>query len=215
MKCLYKVVDLSHHNGAVDFCNLINKGIGGVILKCGGSETSDGHTYEDKLFQDYYTKAKLHGLRVGAYYFGVGSSIAKGNEDALRCRELLKNKQFDLPIFIDYETSKGTGSTNTKNNKKGNTDYVVSFCHTLEKFGFFVGVYASDISGFKDMLELERLYPFAWWVARYGKYPEYATRNLQLWQYTSTDDTLTLSGRCDVSECYVNYDFLRGGFNGY
>ena len=217
-KILYKVIDISHWNGKIDFQKVIDSGVTGVIIKCGGSETKDGHTYQDKLFEDYYIQAKKVDLFVGAYYFGVGSDYLKGTEDALKCRELLKDKQFELPIYLDYECSSGTGRTNTKKNKKGNTEYCKGFCHTLENYNYFVGIYGSDNSTFKEMVNKTDLLDYTWWVARYSvAVPNYATENMKIWQFTSKGKVNGISGNTDINYVYQDFpNIIRGiGKNGY
>ena len=209
-----KVIDISHWNGKLDFESLKKQGIWGVIIKIGGSETSDGHTYQDKMFEDYYIQAKKSGLHVGCYYFGVGSNYSKGCQDGLRCLEMLKGRQFDLPIYLDYETYKG----NEKKNKAGNTAYVRGFCHTIEERGYFVGVYGSDISTFKELIDKNLVIDYSWWVARYNtKGPTYAKENNHLWQYTSTGKFNGHSCRFDVNKCYLDFPtiIIKKGLNGY
>lgn len=62
------VVDLSHHNGAVDFAAAADAGIVGVIHK-----GTQGLTYTDPLYGSNRRKATDAGLLWGAYHFGTGS----------------------------------------------------------------------------------------------------------------------------------------------
>lgn len=203
------ILDLSHWNTVKDW-DKVKLQCDGVIIKCGGSDSADGHTYKDVKFEEYYQECKKRDIPVGCYYFGVGSGFDKGRYDATRFYEMIKNKQFDMPVFIDYE--KGNKKT-----KKDNTDYVIGFCDTMENYGYFVGIYASDISGFHDMLLRDDLLDYAWWVARYGTEVKYALRNMQMWQYTSTGKVDGIIGNVDRSLCYIDYPKLikGGGFNGY
>jgi lysozyme len=61
------VVDLSHHNEAVDFAKMKANGIVGVIHKA-----TQGLTYVDKTYASRRSKAVDCGLLWGAYHFGVG-----------------------------------------------------------------------------------------------------------------------------------------------
>lgn len=207
-KILYKVIDVSHWNGKINWCSVVEKGIKGVIIKCGGSET--GKIYQDKLFEDYYIQAKKHGLKVGAYFFGFGSDYQKGCNDALGMREIIKGKQFELPVFLDYESPNNPGT------KQGNTDYCRGFLHTLDAFNYWVGMYGSDSSTFKSLVNRDELMDFTWWVAKYSsKEPTYATMNCQIWQYSSTYD---LNGHnTDINNVYLDFEPIikRKGLNGY
>ena len=202
------VIDVSHWQGDIDFVRVKANDTDGCIIKAGGSD--DGF-YTDSKFEQNYVAAKAAGLQVGAYYF-VGPNC-KGSEngaaDANRFINILAGKQFDLPVYIDFEAPNGA-------NKELNTDAVIGFCETMENNGFFVGVYASDISGFKDRLNKDRLTPYTWWVARYGSEPVYAT-NWDIWQYSSDGSIAGINGRVDLNNCRTNFHdtIVNGGFNGY
>lgn len=203
-----KLIDISHWQGNIDFTKVRASGIEGVIIKSGGS---DAGFYKDNMFETNYSKAKAAGLHVGAYYF-VGAGCVSANDglaDAKRFEAQLQGKQFDLPIYMDVETT-------PTSKKEGTTDAVISFCDYLESKNYFVGIYASDISGFKDRLNLNRLNKYTLWVARYGSKPQYV-KNWNIWQYSSTGRVNGINGNVDMDEC--NRDFPKeiktAGKNGY
>lgn len=74
MGMVAKGVDLSHHNGNVDFRSLSCEA-DFVILKIGGSEKKGHKCFKDVAFDEYYRRAKEAGLKVGAYFFIVSLSI--------------------------------------------------------------------------------------------------------------------------------------------
>ena len=204
-----KLIDISHWQGNVDFAKVKASGIEGVILKAGGS---DAGFYKDSTYEGNYSKAKAAGLHVGAYYYvGKGCvSAADGEADAKRFEAMIAGKQFDLPVYMDVEDP-------APGNNGKVTDAVVAFCSYLEKRGYFVGVYGSDFSGFKDRMTLSRLKnKYSLWVARYGSKPTYATP-YDVWQYSSTGKVSGISGNVDMDECYKDFPSIikNGGFNGY
>jgi lysozyme len=62
------IVDLSHHNGAVDLAAAKGDGICGVIHKA-----TQGLTFRDPVYRPICQKAKDNDLLWGAYHFGTGS----------------------------------------------------------------------------------------------------------------------------------------------
>ena len=188
-------IDISHWQGVVDF-KKVAEVFDFVIIKAGGS---DAGFYRDKKFETNYKKAKEAGLCVGAYYF-VGkdcTSYAAGVADAKRFIELLAGKSFEYPVYIDIEQTPIV-------KRQGATDAVIGFCETMETAGYYVGVYASDISGFKDRLVLSRLLAFDKWVARYGSKPKFVTR-YGMWQKSSKGVVAGIKGNVDIDEAYLNY----------
>ena len=204
-----KVIDVSHWQGNINFIEVKKSGIEGVIIKAGGS---DKGFYKDNKFETNYTKAKNAGLYVGAYYF-VGSkclSYVDGEADAKRFAEIIKGKQFDLPVYMDVEAP-------PFGKKKEVTDAIIGFCSTMEAKKYFVGVYASDISGFKDRINYNEIKDkYTIWVARYGSKPTYTTK-YDIWQYSSTGKVAGISDNVDMDECYKDFPSIikKGGFNGY
>lgn len=205
---MIKGIDISHWNGSIDFEKVKASGIEFVIIKAGGS---DKGFYTDSKFKENYDKALAAGLSVGAYYFAGKNfrGIEAGVADAQRFIDILKDLKFNYPIFLDIEAQENRY-------KDGITDAAVAFCEQMEKAGYFVGIYASDISGFKDKLNHERIKSYAHWVARYGKEPEIC-KEYGIWQYSSKGSVSGISGSVDMDISNVDYSKIikEKGFNGY
>lgn len=191
-----KGIDISHWNGNIDFNKVKASGIDFVIIKAGGDES---RKYTDPKFEDNYKRAVAADLLVGAYYF-VGKSfrtIEKGIEDAEHFIKILGGKEFYFPVYLDIEAQEARY-------KEGITDAAISFCKTLEAKGFYAGIYASDISGFKDRLDITKITDYAAWVARYGKEPQYVKR-YGIWQYTSKGSVAGIVGSVDLDIANIDY----------
>lgn len=203
-----KGIDISHWNGDIDFNKVKASGIEFVIIKAGGS---DRGFYTDPKFKENYEKAKAAGLFVGAYYF-VGKKFygnLAGIADGKRFVDILKGMQFEYPVYLDVETTDARY-------KELATDAAIAFCKTLENAGYYVGIYASDISGFKEKLNHDRLIAYAHWVARYGKNPDVCKEGVIL-QYSSKGavDGIVGSVDLDKSSCDYSKYIIAGGFNGF
>ena len=192
-----ELIDISHWQNYIDFEKVKNFGIEGCIIKAGGS---DSGFYKDSYFEDYYKKAKEVNLHVGAYYFAGKNflSAEDGKADAVRFLEIIKGKQFDLPIYLDIEAQ-------PSERRKEVTEAAIAFCVYLESKGYFVGIYASDISGFKDRLYYNDIAnKYTIWVAHYGCKPIYCY-NYDIWQYTSTAKVDGIFGNVDRDICYKDF----------
>ena len=203
-----KGIDISHWNGDIDFNKVKAAGIEFVIIKAG---VSDRGFYTDSKFKDNYEKAKAAGLFVGAYYF-VGKKFygdLSGIEDAKRFIKILQGMQFEYPVYLDVETT-------DCRYKELATDAAIAFCSTMEAAGYYVGIYASDISGFKEKLNHSRLEKYAHWVARYGKEPEVCKEGV-IHQYSSKGAVDGIVGSVDLDKASCDYSkyIIAGGFNGF
>lgn len=191
-----KGCDLSHHNGNVNFKTLYDEGIDFCILKLGGS---DAGLYKDSKFDEYYKRAGVAGLKRGAYYY-VGKNFYQNSSEVLQhILALLDGVKLEYPFYLDIESTQESMKTLV-------TAHAVSVLDTLEKHGYFVGVYASDISGFKEKLDLQSLTKYTLWVARYGKAPQYV-KDYGIWQYTEKGNSAATKSNVDFD--YAKYDFSK------
>ena len=191
-----KGIDVSHWQHNINFSSVKESGIEFAILKAGGS---DAGFYTDSKFEENYTAAAAAGLNVGCYYFAGSKFIGEknGTADAKRFASIIKSKKFDMPIYLDIEAQ-------PTSEKSGITEAAIAFCDHMEKQGYFIGIYASDISGFKERLDPSVVTKYSSWVARYGKQPEY-NRYWNMWQYSSTGTVTGITGRVDLD--ISNFDF--------
>ena len=189
-------IDVSHWQGTINFTKVKKSGVDFVIIKAGGS---DAGFYRDSKFESNYEKATAAGLAVGSYYF-VGkncTSYAAGVADAKRFLEIIAEKAFTMPVYIDIEQTPAY-------KRNGATDAVIGFCETMENAGYYVGVYGSDIGGFKDRLVLSRLSAYDKWVARYGSRPKYVTK-WGMWQSSSKGRVDGIKGNVDLDTALYDY----------
>ena len=203
-----KGIDISHWQGDINWAAVAASGVEFAIIKAGGS---DAGFYKDSKFERNYEGAKAAGIPVGAYYF-VGSkctSYADGAADAQRFIQILSGKQFEYPVFVDLESTSIADKT-------GATWACRGFVETMEKSRYYCGIYASDIYGFKDRLDVSKLDGIDKWVARYGSKPSYITE-YGMWQSSDSGNIDGISGNVDTDEAYKDYPSIikKAGLNGF
>lgn len=213
-----KGIDISKYQAGINLSNIKNAGYDFVIIRAGYTGWGDGESKaKDPNFEGFYSQAKSAGLGVGAYYFTIATSYQEGVEEAeWLYNNCLRGKQFDYPIYIDVEDDTGGKQYLRKAGKNATTQGIKGFCETMEKLGYYVGIYASDISGFKDMMNINELTDYDKWVARYGSKPSYVT-SYGMWQTTSSGKVNGYSGSLDLNEAYKDYPNIikSNGLNGY
>lgn len=197
MGTTFKGIDVSVWQGFIDFDKVKLSGIDFVIIKAGGS---DDDFYTDSCFEINYNKAKKAGLKIGCYYI-VGSNfdtIEKGTKNAEYFAKIIKGKSFGYPIFLDLELT-------SPSQKYGATTASIAFCDYLINLGYYVGIYASSISGFKDRLDISRLNKYDKWIAQYTlNKPTYPT-DCKMWQYSSTGRIDGINCNVDMNISYYDY----------
>ena len=203
-----KGIDVSRHQKSINWAQVKASGISFAILKAGGS---DEGFYTDSTFEGNYAAAKAAGIPVGAYYFVGTRCISRedGIADAKRFLKMIEGKTFEYPVYIDLEATSPA-------NKAGATDACIGFCQTMEQAGYYCGIYASDISGFQERLDLSRLTAYDKWVARYGSKPQYV-KSYGIWQYSDSGKVAGIGPEVDLDESYIDYPkIIKGkGLNGF
>lgn len=205
-----KGVDISRWNGTFTkskFERLKQQGYNFVIIKMGGD--NDGY-YTDSQFENNYRCAKEAGLNVGAYYY-----LSENFEPRSVVAHLLPHllgKTFDMPIFLDIEESPQTARHLTTFN-------AVKILDALESLDFFVGIYASDVAGFANMLNLEHLTPYTLWVASWGNKKPTIVKTWAIWQNDVLKKGIPgfTSGAIDINICKRDFPTIIKGAhkNGY
>ncbi len=131
-----KGIDVSVHNGNIDWKKVKADGIDFAILRAGYGRLA---TQKDGKFEDNYAGAKAAGIPVGAYWYSYATTVDEATVEAEVCVSILKGKQFEFPIFFDQEEKK------TLDTGKANCSAMVrAFCDVLEKAGYWVGLYTNN-----------------------------------------------------------------------
>ena len=206
---MIKGIDISSWQGLIDFDKVREDGICFCIVKAGGSDTSA--PYIDKRFYENIARATKAGIPCGAYYF-VGkhcTNYEAGRADAERFERIIRSVRLLFPVYIDFEAP-------GRESKAENTQAVIGFCEYMASKGYLPGVYASDISGFKEKLILPGLGALQRWVARYGSEPKYV-QPWQIWQASSKGNIDGIHGHVDIDFTNVDYAayITANHFNGF
>ena len=124
---------------------------------------------------------------------------------------MLKGKQFEFPIYFDIEDC-----SQSDLGKAVLTAMCEAFCDTLEKAGYFAGVYASTY-WFTSKLDHARLAgKYTIWLADYrAGYNKTLKRDMH--QYTSNGHVAGISGCVGMNTCTRDFPGIikKAGLNGF
>ena len=202
-----KGIDVSVHNGSIDWKKVKSSGIEFAILRAGyGRELSQ----KDKKFEDNYAGTKAVNIPIGAYWYSYATTVDEAKVEAQVCIEILKNKQFEFPIYFDQE-EKATLDTG-----KANCSAMVrAFCEILEKNDYWAGLYTSR-SVLSTHIEDDIKTRYALWIAEYGSKLNYSG-SVGIWQHSCKGSVNGISGDVDLNTGYIDYPtkVKAAGLNGY
>ena len=209
-------IDISRWQGAFNFAKAIkDDGVEFVIIKGGGGD--DG-LYTDSKFEENYKQAKKYGLPVGCYFFSGATSVAEAKKEAdYFVNKILCGKQFELPVYLDMETS-----DQARLGKEALTNVAKAWLSAVQSKGYWVGIYSYK-SFFTDYLDDSKLQGYAHWVAEWAKECSYKGKQgvLGMWQFggeTNKIRTNKVAGQT-VDQNYMLIDYpgkiKAAGLNGF
>ena len=173
-------IDVSHHQGTIDWPQVAQAGVEFAIIRLGYRSYQDGLLHEDRQVHENLAGARAAGLKIGAYFFSQATTEAEALEEAQFALEILGETALDLPLVFDWEyvsdsvpTAQVDGQTLMACLRR--------FCSTVEQAGQEPMVYFNqDLA--RTLLDLEALeYPF--WLAKYTDDLDYPYE-VRCWQYT-------------------------------
>lgn len=183
-----KAVDISYHNGVIDFERLKNA-VDYVIIRCGYGQ--DMASQDDKQWKRNVSECERLGIPYGVYFYSYAKSTAKIEGEIRHCLRLLQGHTPNLPVFFDSE-EKGTQGVAKHNAKR--------FCDAMLTNGYKAGIYASK-SWFENYIG--ETWGYDLWIARYSNV--LGVDNVDIWQYSSNGSVDGVNGRCDVNHVYKDY----------
>ena len=194
-------IDVSKHNGNIDWEAVKNSGVSYVIIRCGYRGYSTGVLVEDPKFRSNIKGAKAAGLKVGAYFFSQAVNEVEAVEEASMAIDLVKGYGLNYPLFLDVEGSGGRADGISRDTR---TAVCKTFCQTVQNSGISAGVYANK-TWFTEKINTGSLTNYKLWLAQYASQPTYTATRYDLWQYSSKGKVSGISGNVDMNISYVNY----------
>lgn len=192
-------VDISEHNGNVDFALMKADGVKFVMLRA-----SWGHFKEDKRVRENVAKCQAVGMPYGFYHYSYASSDAEAKQEAQSFLALCKSLGgYTYPLNLDMEDADHWKVNNGVGDDQ-NLRTIKIFKDTLEGDGQYMSLYMSkswfDRLRAKDKSLIDSIDA---WLAHWGiSEPSMACG---MWQYSSDGVVAGSSPRTDVNYCYKDY----------
>lgn len=186
-KTLYPVtgVDISAHNGVVDYDALVADSIDFVIIKA-----SEGATFRDRTFVDNIRRARQSGLPVGAYHFFRFDT--PGHLQALNFLNAVKGRDIDMPLIIDVE--EWTNDRLPTEAVAARLDEMIDY---IEQRGYRVMIYTNK-DGLERFFSTSRLTNRPLWICSFSN-PPLPHDQWLLWQHTHRGSVRGIDGIVDVN----------------
>ena len=195
-----KVLDVSHHNGNINWTKVASDGVKGVYIKL-----TEGKSYLDDKAYENYLGAKKAGLRVGFYHYAHADNDPVAEVDFFLKK--LGSMKADLPHCLDLEESKGKTKTQV-------TAFAKKWMEYLQKKTGITPILYTGYSFIKSNFT-SALAKYPLWVARYSASnrvkgfdsPGDATvwKSWAMFQYTDSGKVKGISGNVDINEMDLEF----------
>ncbi|MBR2085766.1 MAG: hypothetical protein IJ906_01275 [Oscillospiraceae bacterium] len=202
-----KGIDVSVHNGNIDWNKVKADGIEFAILRAGFGRLEK---QKDEKFDQNYAGAKAAGIPVGAYWYSYAMDEDEARLEADVFLSVIKGKQFEMPVYFDLEEKKQFDL-----GKEKVSAIMRAFLEKVEKAGYFVGLYGSASSlttHTADDIKTHYTIWLAHWVDKTNYSGAYG-----IWQYSEKGKVDGISGNVDLDICYKDFPtIIKGkGLNGW
>jgi lysozyme len=188
---MIKGIDVSWHNGAVDWKKVKADGVAFAFIKA-----TQGTAYSKvDYFRTNVPKALAAGVHVGAYHYATFSNVAEAVKEANYFLSVVKDFKLTYPLVLDLEENKKSAS------RAQLTAAANAFMDVLKNKGYRVMLYTSK--GFLDY-EMDKmiLNNCPLWIARY--YKELGM-TADIWQHTDKGKVSGIGGYVDMNIAYKDF----------
>ena len=190
-----KLIDISQHNGNINFEELKNNGLKNIIIRVGWIGNKQNHTLDTK-FEENYKKAKENGFKVGFYVYSYCKSVETLRQGVNWLLEKIDTKQNEIGVFLDLEDE-----TIQEIGRQNLTEQAKQFCEIIKNSGYIAGIYANKY-WFEHLLDIKQLLNYKIWLAEWNKKDNYSvTFRVDIWQYGQTE-IKGINGQVDINDIY-------------
>lgn len=202
-------IDVSDHQGTIDWDAVAQDGIDFAIIRLGNRGYTEGAIALDEAYSYNIDAAQNAGLDVGVYFFSQAITPDEAREEASFVLEHLAGRSLQMPVVFDHEP---VTSTSGRANEIAGDELAAcaaAFCETIEAAGYQTMVYG-------NRQDMERITPIdgtaeaatalaqeiggrAVWLAEYDAAVPSATFDFEMWQYTNSGTVNGISTQVDLN----------------
>lgn len=201
-------IDVSYHNGTIDWKKVKETGIEFAILRAGYSYTIDSK------FKENAEGCRKNKIPFGVYWFSYALNPEMAIKEAKTCLSVISSYNLSYPVCFDfeYDSLKYAEKNNVKLSSKNLQDIARAFLTEIEKNGYYAMNYTNlDFisKGFGALTSR-----FDTWLAQWNSNSE-PSHHCGIWQYSSTGEIPGISGKVDLDCSFKDYPSIINRDNDY
>ena len=188
-------IDVSEHNGALDWSKIKAAGISFAIIR-----TGYGVSHVDNYFEKNIQGALAQSIPVGVYHFSYALDAAGAKKEAEFVLSILKPYlgKLQLPVFYDfeYDTVDYAKKQGVTLGKEAFNAHTVAFCEAIKAAGYKPGTYY-NLDYLRRFVDINQVGKYVQWYAQYAS--NASASGWAIWQYSSSYTIPGCSGRFDAN----------------
>jgi LysM repeat protein len=157
-----KGIDISQHNGIINWDVAKAAGLDFVMIRCGIGGDQPGQ--DDIMFERNVAECVKRSIPYGIYLYSYALNLAASQSEILHVQRLIKGKTIACGVYIDMEDAddykKNHGGIPSK---QVNTDIVKAFCNAIPNSGYYC-----NKDWHSNYLIPSQLQGYKFWYARPG-----------------------------------------------
>ncbi len=199
-------IDVSEHNGDIDFKKVKADGISFVFVRVGYTGYTKSHhsLNYDKRYKTYLKDAIKAGLSVGVYWYSQALNVKEAQAEAKKVLDVIGSYDITMPVVFDYEfADTPAGRLDSAGLSKSQmTKNSLAFLDRIRSAGYDACLYANE-SFLKNHLNASQISEeYIVWLANYSKETNYSG-DYEFWQYSSKGCVKGVGGYTDVNFWYT------------
>ncbi len=199
---VYEGVDVSQHQGEIDWQAVADAGMDFAIIRVGNRGTSEGSISLDEYYIQNIEGALAAGLRVGVYFFSQAISVEEALEEARFVLEWIEDYDVTYPVFFDWEDVAWEARTGGMDSITL-TECAKAFCGEIAAAGYRAGLYFNQTFGYQEF-NLSELQEYTFWLASYSQTPDFQY-HFDIWQYSAEGSVAGIPGDVDLNLSFTDY----------
>ena len=194
-----KGIDVSEHNGQIDWNKVKNTDVNYAIIRCGYGMNQTNQ--DDRKWSYNVSECERLGIPYGVYIYSYADSVQKAASEAEHVLRLIEGKKLTYPIYYDLEEIKVRNKVSAAEIAK----IAETFCNKIEAAGYTVGIYANT-DWFTNYLTDATFNNYKKWVAQYNYKCTYSGKYL-MWQCS---DKGSVNGITTAVDLNMDFGTLNG-----
>lgn len=188
-----KGIDVSHHQGKINWKKVAESDVDYAIIRCGYGDNIKSQ--DDKYWEENVAGCEKYNIPYGVYIYSYATTVKQAKSEAEHVLRLIKGHTLNFPIYFDMEDAVQAKLTNAKRR-----DIANAFLNEIHNAGYECGVYA-NLNWWNNYIPATISNNVLWykWVAQYNNSACTYDGTYQMWQCTSEGTVPGVEGDVDIN----------------